>query len=781
MKLQCKLHLHYGHPFENHPGPFQLMLRGAKPILSTPEGITAELYDGEKIGPLLRDPIVPSPYAFRVVRKGTEFWVRITIAPSYIENICRHTWLVPPILTGLFKPPSAESIGYNLQESQIPIAAPHINFNQIGDPVLYPYQKGNLAWMLELEQTVLSGGNRINYYFKDQIYALDRQGLYFDRAEGVLYDKAGLLASDHWQSYTYTGGILCDEVGLGKTLSMLRLIEHAPQGGMTLILCPRRLVSQWMGEFKKYTGVAPYEMSTMFHVNKFRQEPRQVVIASLSLLENKTYYSADTKVLNEVQWARLIIDEGHEILRFTNKDVHTLTDIFNLRATCKWICSGTPLAYGEESLIAMLALLGNRPNGKTSELLENCTLEQFDQLLNTLFHRNTRESIKSQIYVPQIEYQLDTLDFTPTERAMYDALPEGDVTRKLQMCSNISISDKDTSIMGGGVILSIDQVNKAMGSHYKTLCEEIQTDLDSSRARITFLTDEQAKTTGVMLADIANCKNPEEQKVLKAEKTKRIASYRNRIKTLHEHVAKYEASLVDQQKQLQKFRSLDLTHLKFTDCPILGLPLSTVETAITTDGCYYSRQGLELLFTGNRKEITCPCTGKPIKPSEILYTTQQAVPDIETEIGTWGTKIAHVVKRLRSVLTDFPGEKIIIFSRWNRMLKLVGNVLQKVGLKHVFCQGNVHVVSNAIRLFKTEPEVKIILLSSENCSSGCNLTEASHIFLLDTVNEDKVLSLAINEQAIGRAARLGQMRTVHVYTFVIRDTVEEEYYAALSR
>jgi SNF2 family DNA or RNA helicase len=745
-------------------------------LIHTPCGTIAEVNDNNKLVNLLRDPLDPSPYRLSVYRQDTLFLVKITIDNQYIRNICKNTWLVPPILVELFKPRAENTFVLQVQETDLPIAPVHNNFNQMTDPVLFPYQKGNLAWMLELEQRIVSGANTVEYLPKDTVYELHQQNmsLYYDRFTQVLYDNDCLPR----QTYRYKGGVLCDEVGLGKTLSMIRLIEHSPQKGPTLILCPRRLVSQWVAEFKKYTTLKPYEMSTVSHVNKYKGET--IVVASLSLLENKTYYSADTKLLSGIDWDRLIIDEGHEILRYSNRENHVLTDIFNFRARFKWICTGTPLAYGVDSLVSMLLLLGDKPNTRTADVLDHCTAEQFTRILTDLFHRNTRESIKTQIYVPQVLYQVDYLDFSPTEKAMYSAIPETDVTRKLQICSNISISDKDASIMGGGVILSIDQVNKAMGSHYKLLCEGITADLEGTHSRIATLTAELAQKSVTLLADIASCKNPDELKLLKLEKTKMSTSYRTRLKTLNEHIVKYEANLVEQQKQLQKFRALDLTHLRYTNCPILGYPLSTVETAITTDGCYYSREGLELLFTGGRKEITCPCTGKLIRPQEILYTSQSGAPDVESEIGTWGTKIAHIVKRLRQILVDFPDQKIIIFSRWNKMLKLVGQVLTKIALKHVFCQGNVHVMSHSINLFKTDPTVKIILLSSENCSSGSNLTEASHIFLLDAVNEDKVLSLAINEQAVGRAARLGQKNTVHVYNFIIRDTLEEKFYTAMT-
>ena len=68
------------------------------------------------------------------------------------------------------------------------------------------------------------------------------------------------------------------------------------------------------------------------------------------------------------------------------------------------------------------------------------------------------------------------------------------------------------------------------------------------------------------------------------------------------------------------------------------------------------------------------------------------------------------------------------------------------------------------------------MLSSDSCSSGSNLTEANHIILLDTINAQKSESKAIEDQAIGRAVRIGQKQNVHVYRLIMKDTIEHEYF-----
>ena len=78
--------------------------------------------------------------------------------------------------------------------------------------------------------------------------------------------------------------------------------------------------------------------------------------------------------------------------------------------------------------------------------------------------------------------------------------------------------------------------------------------------------------------------------------------------------------------------------------------------------------------------------------------------------------------------------------------------------------------------FKTDPLIKVIMLSSETCASGNNLTEASHIVFVDVLNTNKTRAIAIENQAIGRAVRLGQQKNVIVKRLIMKNTIEEEYY-----
>ena len=95
---------------------------------------------------------------------------------------------------------------------------------------------------------------------------------------------------------------------------------------------------------------------------------------------------------------------------------------------------------------------------------------------------------------------------------------------------------------------------------------------------------------------------------------------------------------------------------------------------------------------------------------------------------------------------------------------------------HLFINGSIYVINSKIRKFKLDNSIKIVLLSSDKAVSGLNLTEANHIILLDTLNNDKETSRIIEEQAIGRAVRIGQKKIVKVKRLIMSDTIEHDFY-----
>lgn len=116
--------------------------------------------------------------------------------------------------------------------------------------------------------------------------------------------------------------------------------------------------------------------------------------------------------------------------------------------------------------------------------------------------------------------------------------------------------------------------------------------------------------------------------------------------------------------------------------------------------------------------------------------------------------------------------KILIFSQFVKHLQIVKRKLDDTGVKYAYLDGSVKNRQAEVNLFQTDSNVKIFLISLKAGGVGLNLTAADYVFILDPW-----WNPAIEAQAVDRAHRIGQDKTVFTYKFITRNTVEEKILA----
>jgi superfamily II DNA or RNA helicase len=120
--------------------------------------------------------------------------------------------------------------------------------------------------------------------------------------------------------------------------------------------------------------------------------------------------------------------------------------------------------------------------------------------------------------------------------------------------------------------------------------------------------------------------------------------------------------------------------------------------------------------------------------------------------------------------------KVIIFSEWERMLMLVREVCQKLGLGVAWHTGSVPQQRRRVEInrFKIDPQCRVFL-STDSGGVGLNLQNASVV-----INCDLPWNPARLEQRIARAWRKNQKRAVTVINLVSKDTIEHRMLATLA-
>ncbi len=154
------------------------------------------------------------------------------------------------------------------------------------------------------------------------------------------------------------GGVLADEVGLGKTLMTIHTILQNPKKN-TLILVPKSLVYQWRDEIIKFTTPEQitfhiFEKKTLFNTIPGKVS---VCIASHSVINSRMYQDRDLNMcqLFRKKWDRIVIDEGHVIKNSKSK---MSKRVFLLKSDIKWVLTATPLMNKLNDFINILKWVG---------------------------------------------------------------------------------------------------------------------------------------------------------------------------------------------------------------------------------------------------------------------------------------------------------------------------------------------------------------------------------------------------------------------------------------
>jgi SNF2 family DNA or RNA helicase len=134
--------------------------------------------------------------------------------------------------------------------------------------------------------------------------------------------------------------------------------------------------------------------------------------------------------------------------------------------------------------------------------------------------------------------------------------------------------------------------------------------------------------------------------------------------------------------------------------------------------------------------------------------------------GESSAKLDVLLSRLRALAEE--GHKVLVFSQFTSLLAIVRRQLEREGLAYAYLDGKTVDRAECVERFQTDASIGVFLISLKAGGVGLNLTAADYVFILDPW-----WNPAVEAQAIDRAHRIGQTRTVIAYRLLARNTVEE--------
>lgn len=115
------------------------------------------------------------------------------------------------------------------------------------------------------------------------------------------------------------------------------------------------------------------------------------------------------------------------------------------------------------------------------------------------------------------------------------------------------------------------------------------------------------------------------------------------------------------------------------------------------------------------------------------------------------------------------GHKVLVFSQFVMMLKIIERAMKEDGVSYEYLDGSTKDRSQRVDRFQGDPSVPVFLISLKAGGTGLNLTAADTV-----IHFDPWWNPAVEQQATDRAHRIGQTKVVTAYRLVAAGTIEEK-------
>jgi SNF2 family DNA or RNA helicase len=152
------------------------------------------------------------------------------------------------------------------------------------------------------------------------------------------------------------GGVLADEMGMGKTIQMIGVFMLNPVK-KTLLIVPPILVAQWSAEIQKFTG----HVSTVY----YGKNRKNIDLTNPKVIVVITSYETvvrDVSKFKEIAWNRVVCDEAHHLRNPKTQIYGAVQDVLlsndSQNKATLWMITGTPMHHSPKDICFLYTLFG---------------------------------------------------------------------------------------------------------------------------------------------------------------------------------------------------------------------------------------------------------------------------------------------------------------------------------------------------------------------------------------------------------------------------------------
>ncbi|KAL4241494.1 SNF2/RAD54 helicase family protein [Abortiporus biennis] len=563
------------------------------------------------------------------------------------------------------------------------------------------------------------------------------------------------LESLHWmkvqETGIWSGGLLADEMGMGKTIQMIALLCSDAGAKPNLVVAPTVAIMQWRNEIEAHSDGLDVlvwhgasRATDMKTLNKY-----DVVLTTYAVLEScfrkqhsgfkrKGMIVKEKSVMHQIEWNRVILDEAHNI---KERSTNTAKATFELKAKYRWCLSGTPLQNRVGELYSMVRFLGGDPF--SYYFCKKCDCKSLHWKFSD---KRTCDDCGHSPMVHTCFWNNEIL--TPIQ--------------KNGMVGPGAIAFKKLKILLDRMMLRRTKIQRAddLGLPPRTVIvrrdyfspeeKELYTSLfsDAKRQFTTYV------DSGTILNNYSN-----------------IFSLLTRMRQM----ACHPDLVLKSKTNASKFMNEDIG-----EATLCRLCNDIAEDAIQAQCRHiFDRECIKQYLT-TAIEITpaCPVCHVPLTidleaPAldleENVKTRQGILGRLDLDRWRSSSKIEALIEELSNLRRQDATTKSLVFSQFVNFLDLIAFRLQKAGFSICRLEGTMSPQARdaTIKHFMNNVHVTVFLVSLKAGGVALNLTEASRVYLMDSW-----WNPAVEYQAMDRIHRLGQHRPVQAIKLVIEDSIE---------
>lgn len=173
-----------------------------------------------------------------------------------------------------------------------------------------------------------------------------------DELKSILrdYQKYGYRWLKTMQKFHF-GGILADDMGIGKTIQVLALLSDVKQK-QSIVICPSSIVFNWKSEIEKFT---PYLKCLVIAGNAQQRQEKIAMISQYDVvITSYDYIKRDIEYYEEIDFYYQILDEAQYIKNFNTKNALSVKLI---RSKYRLALTGTPIENSLSELWSIMDFL----------------------------------------------------------------------------------------------------------------------------------------------------------------------------------------------------------------------------------------------------------------------------------------------------------------------------------------------------------------------------------------------------------------------------------------